>query len=180
MPRGVVPWGRARVIEALCACCLLLDIVGGCLHACDGCRENCCPAEEESWAATRERTEPGAAAGVRPRVPRPPPRSCPACERDLDPRLVGPVEVDHCPRCHGLWLDRDELQALRRQANLPGWLLSGIVGQTPRVPEGQRQCPCCRRTLEVHYWRQVFFELCPACEGMWLDRGELNRLLEPG
>lgn len=38
---------------------------------------------------------------------------CPVC---LDTELVGHIrdgiEVDHCPRCRGMWLDRGELEKL--------------------------------------------------------------------
>ena len=38
---------------------------------------------------------------------------CPVC---LDTELVGhirdSIEIDHCPRCRGMWLDRGELEKL--------------------------------------------------------------------
>ncbi|MEM7091843.1 MAG: zf-TFIIB domain-containing protein [Actinomycetota bacterium] len=38
---------------------------------------------------------------------------CPLCiETVLEPRFHGPVEIDVCPKCKGVWLDRGELQKL--------------------------------------------------------------------
>ncbi len=38
---------------------------------------------------------------------------CPLCrETDLEPRFASGTEVDVCPRCRGLWLDRGELERL--------------------------------------------------------------------
>ena len=38
---------------------------------------------------------------------------CPLCIDDvLEPRFHGRVEVDVCPRCRGVWLDRGELEKL--------------------------------------------------------------------
>ena len=42
-------------------------------------------------------------------------RRCPRCRKRLRRILVGaarPVELDRCPRGHGLWFDRGEIQAL--------------------------------------------------------------------
>jgi Zn-finger nucleic acid-binding protein len=39
--------------------------------------------------------------------------NCPLCiDEVLDIRFHGGIEVDVCPRCRGVWLDRGELQRL--------------------------------------------------------------------
>lgn len=38
---------------------------------------------------------------------------CPVClDADLVPHIRDGIEVDHCPRCRGLWLDRGEMEKL--------------------------------------------------------------------
>jgi Zn-finger nucleic acid-binding protein len=37
---------------------------------------------------------------------------CPACATQLARVLRAGVEIDHCPRCRGVWLDRGELEKL--------------------------------------------------------------------
>lgn len=38
---------------------------------------------------------------------------CPLClDSPLEPKFVGPTEVDICPKCRGIWLDRGELDRL--------------------------------------------------------------------
>tara|TARA_Y100001937_G_scaffold90686_1_gene122761 strand:+ start:67571 stop:67960 length:390 start_codon:yes stop_codon:yes gene_type:complete len=37
---------------------------------------------------------------------------CPVCEEIMEIRQMGPVEIDVCPSCKGVFLDRGELQAL--------------------------------------------------------------------
>lgn len=38
---------------------------------------------------------------------------CPVClDTELVPHIRDGIEVDHCPRCRGLWLDRGELEKL--------------------------------------------------------------------
>jgi uncharacterized protein len=43
------------------------------------------------------------------------------------------------------------------------------------------QCPCCPDTALVMSERQgVEIDYCPRCRGVWLDRGELDKLIERG
>lgn len=38
---------------------------------------------------------------------------CPVClDTELSPHIRSGIEVDHCPRCRGMWLDRGELEKL--------------------------------------------------------------------
>ena len=46
---------------------------------------------------------------------------CPKCGRDLvEGRLHG-VSVDECPACHGVWLDKGELDLIAEREN-EGWI----------------------------------------------------------
>ncbi|HEY1066041.1 MAG TPA: zf-TFIIB domain-containing protein [Pirellulales bacterium] len=39
-------------------------------------------------------------------------KRCPVCNSDLFTAQRQGVEIDHCPRCRGVWLDRGELDKL--------------------------------------------------------------------
>ena len=40
-------------------------------------------------------------------------------------------------------------------------------------------CPLCVDTvLDVTYHGGVELDICPTCRGVWLDRGELNRIVD--
>ena len=40
-------------------------------------------------------------------------------------------------------------------------------------------CPLCLDTvLEVTYHAGIELDICPKCRGVWLDRGELNRIVD--
>jgi Zn-finger nucleic acid-binding protein len=44
---------------------------------------------------------------------------CPLCrDTTLEPRFSSGIEVDVCPRCRGLWLDRGELDRLMAAADV--------------------------------------------------------------
>lgn len=41
------------------------------------------------------------------------------------------------------------------------------------------QCPLCgTQTLEPTYRKGIELDICPGCRGIWLDRGEIDKLLE--
>ncbi len=43
------------------------------------------------------------------------------------------------------------------------------------------KCPCCQDVQLVMSDRQgVEIDYCPQCRGVWLDRGELDKLIERG
>jgi len=38
---------------------------------------------------------------------------CPYCKnKTLKNAVIHKVEVDYCPKCHGIWLDKDELDKI--------------------------------------------------------------------
>ncbi|WP_169978763.1 TFIIB-type zinc ribbon-containing protein [Tautonia rosea] len=44
---------------------------------------------------------------------------CPSCNTRLMPANRGPVAIDFCPKCWGVWLDRGELDAIIRESRSP-------------------------------------------------------------
>jgi Zn-finger nucleic acid-binding protein len=40
------------------------------------------------------------------------------------------------------------------------------------------KCPICKTLLITDHRLDVEIDTCPECQGMWLDRGELNQLLD--
>ena len=59
---------------------------------------------------------------------------CPRCGEDLDARHRGGVEVDVCPRCGGVWLDRGELDKLLYEDDGP---VIGAPGDAPQAAPGR-------------------------------------------
>lgn len=39
---------------------------------------------------------------------------CPKCGADIKEQAIGPVKVDLCPECKGMWLDAGELEMITR------------------------------------------------------------------
>lgn len=39
-------------------------------------------------------------------------------------------------------------------------------------------CPRCKRPLSITERSDIEIDFCPTCRGMWLDRSELDKLIE--
>jgi len=65
--------------------------------------------------------------------------NCPLCtDQMLRPHHRGGIEVDICPRCHGIWLDRGELESLLGASERTGYAqaMSGAADwPDERTPE---------------------------------------------
>lgn len=40
------------------------------------------------------------------------------------------------------------------------------------------QCPNCNETLLMSHRQGIEIDYCPKCRGIWLDRGELDKIIE--
>ncbi len=64
------------------------------------------------------------------------------CPIDNEPLVMterSGVEIDYCPTCRGIWLDRGELdKILERSANKPQPDLSSLQGETSHGRHGDR------------------------------------------
>ena len=107
---------------------------------------------------------------------------CVKCNSILDKATFQGLEVDLCPKCGGLWLDRGEIA---RAAKLPAEelahlrsLLTGQPGPPPIPTESVAPCPFCPGTLAEVMLGDVHDDYCNKCQGIFLDRGELEAAVD--
>ena len=107
---------------------------------------------------------------------------CVKCNSILDRATFQGLEVDLCPECGGLWLDRGEIT---RAARLPENELSrlraqlqGSSGPPPVPTENKAPCPACDGQLSEVVLGTVHVDYCDSCHGIFLDRGELEDAIE--
>jgi Zn-finger nucleic acid-binding protein len=90
--------------------------------------------------------------------------------------------VGYCPRCLGIWFDKDELRLAKddkdEQLNwldIDLWRDKGIF----EVFHSHKHCPVCRVGLrEVKYDNsKTKVDFCKMCQGVWLDRGEFKQII---
>jgi Zn-finger nucleic acid-binding protein len=83
------------------------------------------------------------------------------------------VEIDHCPRCKGLWFDANELT--RHLANIGSRRLTEHPERGAKTTLACPRCP--RQELLGGFLLDVAVESCSRCEGIFLDLGEIYELL---
>lgn len=107
--------------------------------------------------------------------------NCPACSHLLEQQHHGQIMIQICSTgCGGMWIRQSDLETLTLTPRLVERIhqsSSGIlVIQEPRA----RICPDCQIPLEawlVHGSESVEIDTCPQCSGIWLDQGELQRIV---
>ena len=109
---------------------------------------------------------------------------CPACGETLDLCSAFSMEFESCPKCHGMWLVKDELRKLKNKTEEGQlhWLNDEIdnIEKTAAIPTA-RSCVKCSGTKMVPVMfghTSIVIDWCPKCHGMWLDRGEFDSIIE--
>lgn len=107
---------------------------------------------------------------------------CPNDNEKLEKVLFHDVEVDYCPKCLGMWFDKNELGLAKDDKDKElNWLdidlwRDKLRFKTVRV---SKFCPVCRVGLqEISYDdSKVKVDFCKKCQGVWLDRGEFKQII---
>lgn len=108
--------------------------------------------------------------------------TCPACRNELAPHRceLSSLEIDCCFACRGLWFDRDELRRffsspkLYKQFRLPEYDFKVKIKEAPPA----RACPRCPdQVLNELTVGDIVVDECGGCKGIWLDSGEICRLI---
>jgi uncharacterized protein len=109
-------------------------------------------------------------------------RRCIKCQELMVPKNIEEVEVDFCPTCQGIWLDRGEVHQLRAKIDKNidelATLLGTPSGKDAAGPMEGRLCPMCQSQLGIASFGQYSVEHCLRCGGMFLDPGELNKMMD--
>lgn len=110
-------------------------------------------------------------------------KSCPKCKVDLKPKVVGPVELDECEQCKGVWFDKDELRQAKditdsdlNWMDFEIWKHEGSFKAKP----SEINCPVCKiQTQRIDYGTTgVEVDYCSSCRGVWLDENEFNKIID--
>lgn len=111
----------------------------------------------------------------------------PRCENELEEIVYEGIIVDTCPNCQGEWLDKAEILLINKareevfseeeKAKVKG--AREVVITEIKQPEKSIVCPRCNVSLQVlnyAYSTGVIVDRCPKCEGLWLDKDELEHI----
>ena len=106
--------------------------------------------------------------------------NCPICRIPLSEASIESCELLYCTSCHGMLFDMEKflplLEVLREHRY---WSRSS---QTPRDLNAVRvlDCPLCRQQMDEHLYGgggNMDVDSCEQCGVLWLDRGELSRIV---
>lgn len=112
-----------------------------------------------------------------------PERSCPSCAAEMTQGRMGPILLDVCLPCGGVWFDRGELsEVITAGPHVVRRLYDttqprGASPGTRRL--GLPRCPCCHVGMEGKQYagmNGVDLDACPFCEGVWAGRTALKRM----
>src|SRR3990167_3071902 len=108
--------------------------------------------------------------------------NCPNDNENLEQVLFHQVEADYCPKCLGMWFDKNELRLAKNDKDKTmNWLDIELWRDKSRfqLAKSDRHCPFCRAGLvEVQYdGSKTKIDFCKSCQGIWLDRGEFKQII---
>jgi uncharacterized protein len=110
--------------------------------------------------------------------------TCPRCATGLSPYRFGPVAVDACDSCGGVWFDAGELSQLA-QGGRDAVDAAETLIEPPEAVAGSAvsagQCPKCQVPLyqfEFKHTPGVTLDACPTCQGIWVDDRELAAIAQ--
>ena len=108
--------------------------------------------------------------------------NCPVCNNPLVILEFQNVEIDHCTKCDGIWLDGGELEILLENSSHKTELLASFI-EDKKSTEKKFKCPICRKKMEkVRCGKEenIIIDRCQHHHGLWFDNGELEQLMESG
>jgi Zn-finger nucleic acid-binding protein len=134
------------------------------LMICDYCASQAAPPTDEEGVLAMEPTA----------------HKCPLCEAPLANASIDSHELLYCTQCHGMLFDMEKflplVDVLREQRY---WSRSSPA---QRVFDAARvlRCPLCGHEMDEHLYGgggNMDVDSCEPCGVLWLDRGELSRIV---
>ena len=105
---------------------------------------------------------------------------CPRCKTALEETELEGARAHRCAACHGFWVSREAFRdAAEHTDEESGWLAFELWHDAERfrgVP-GDLACPQCAKAMPrlAYGDAEVQVDVCPDCEGVWLDADELRK-----
>lgn len=105
---------------------------------------------------------------------------CPKCLGvALVERMHSGVLIHECPCCSGIWLNKGELNRIAHPAE--GDLEYCSKEDIAEDRSSDFACPLCPNVMmkKVNFisYSDIAMDYCEKCEGLWLDRGELDAII---
>jgi uncharacterized protein len=114
---------------------------------------------------------------------------CPVCNINIQTVILNQTQLDNCPKCKGLWFDKDELGEVIDFLKVSGSSDTGWLNDTTssyfehqvNLEKSDTSCPKCNTELSRYNYagsKDIIIDSCPKGCGIWLDGGELKKILD--
>jgi Zn-finger nucleic acid-binding protein len=109
------------------------------------------------------------------------PYACPICKTPLVEAMIEEIRIFSCPNCRGNLINQSKMFYILRLAPRLEMILEDELNH-PNRSELQRKitCPSCQKRMETYPYAgsgNVIIQGCKRCELIWLDFGELSRMI---
>ena len=98
---------------------------------------------------------------------------CPGCKSEMAVIEVHSIEIDRCPSCGGIVLDKGENEIID-SLGLAAFIEGGVTADHVRRANPARCYECMREMIELKGAGDVEYDWCQECERLFFDRGELS------
>lgn len=106
---------------------------------------------------------------------------CPKDNTKLKEFFFNGVNLDKCPKCSGMWFDPGELSKImdERDGDL-SWVHFELWAENKGFSnrKSERLCPRDEVYLVTARYLGVEIDICPKCHGIWLDKGEMTKIID--
>jgi uncharacterized protein len=107
---------------------------------------------------------------------------CPACKNSMIVVEYQHIELDYCPHCFGVWFDSGELELLLESTKSREKSAREVCQPLQdKASETKRKCPICHQSMIQNNLGEklpVLIDICPTCDGLFFDGGELNQFFK--
>lgn len=100
---------------------------------------------------------------------------CPGCATEMATSLIHSIELDRCPSCGGIVLDKGEREQIE-PLGLVHVIEAGVQQAHERRQTTAHCHACARDMIALRGAGDVEYDWCDGCERLFFDRGELSAL----
>ena len=110
-------------------------------------------------------------------------KKCPKCNEKLESKNIGPVEIDECRKCKGVWFDKGELRQAKDVTDSDlSWMDFEVWKHADQFKSkaSPLACVACKKPMvSLNYGKTaVQIDYCPSCQGIWLDGREFKKIID--
>ena len=100
---------------------------------------------------------------------------CPGCTTEMAGSLVHSIQIDRCPSCGGVVLDKGENEMVEALGLAD--MIEGGVKQDHQHRTTTAHCHACNQDMiALRGAGDIEYDWCDKCERLFFDRGELSAI----